>query len=125
MKSILIAIFSLALINSPAMALETEGTVEEIRVCGSGINPSSWVNFTYVRMSDGSWFHLYTNSGAGDFDDNQSYSLVMSAYVSNLKVKVKATTPVSGASVPSCGLTTKPTVGFRSKNGDYIALVKD
>lgn len=119
MKNFGIIIFLLALITSfPIYAVEAEGNVVEVRVCGTG-NQDTWRHITFVKLSDDQWIHMYSNYGVnGDFDDYDSFALIMEAYRSRYKVKIKATRE----SLTYCGITSA--AGFVVNKDDYVALTE-
>ena len=120
LKTLLI-IFSGILFSAFSMqsrAVEAEGNVVEIRVCGSG-NQDTWRHITFVKLSDDNWIHMYSNYGIGnDYDDYDSFALVMAAYENRYKVKIKATR----APMTLCGITSA--AGFVVNQDDYVALTE-
>lgn len=119
-KAVLILILGalLPIVSTQSHAIEVEGNVVEIRVCGSG-DQDSWRHITFVKLSDDNWIHMYTNYGVGnDFDDYDSFALVMAAYEHRYKVKIKATREPRTL----CGITS--VAGFVVNQDDYVALVE-
>lgn len=118
--SILACALTLGFFSAPTLALEAEGTIDEIRVCS--LNHVGWRNLVYVKLSTGDWFWILGNERDSDGDDNMSFSIINTAYAARYKVKVKASW-ISGAAPFSdtrCGISGAP--GFWHLNGDYIAL---
>lgn len=115
---LLVSTLTIGIFSSSALAVEAEGTVDEIRVCGFSYN--SWRNLTYFKLSSGDWFYILTNDTANPADDNATLSVVMSAYASRYKVKVNANWTHHPYSNERCGIS--GAVGFWNNDGDYIAL---
>lgn len=117
LAALLAMLASFTFFSSSALAVEVEGTVDEVRVCLS--NSQYWSHYTFVKFSDGQWISFSTNYGVnGDYDDNASFSLIMTAYASRYKVKVKAT----GHQTTLCGITSA--AGFHNTKDDYVALTE-
>lgn len=118
--AILSCILSLGFFSSSTLAVEAEGTIEEVRVCSLSV--AHWRGVTYFKISDGTWFYILTHSSEGtDSDDNASLSVVMTAYASRFKVKVRATATSSATmSQDRCGVSNANV--FWGVDGDYIAL---
>jgi hypothetical protein len=119
LTTLLTLLASFIFFSSSVLAVEAEGTIDEVRVCGAG--NGTWVNFTYFKLSTNQWFFILTNFGpSGDYDDNSAMSLVMTAYASRYKVKVNANYSVGDAAYNLCGVM--PAGGLWNVKGDYIAL---
>jgi hypothetical protein len=110
---------SFTFFSSSALAVEAEGTIDEVRVCGA--ENSNWVNVTYFKLSTGQWFFIFTNfAKLAAYNYNAAMSLVMTAYTGRYKVKVNANVHVGNAAYNRCGVTAA--AGLWDAEGDYIAL---
>lgn len=119
LTTLLTLLASFTFFSSSALAVEAEGTIDEVRVCGAS-SQGNWINLTYFKLSTGQWFFILTNYLLDDQDDNTTYSLVMTAYTSRYNVKVNANYKAGDTAYNRCGVT--PAAGLWSTEGDYIAL---
>jgi hypothetical protein len=121
LTALLTLLASFTFFSSSVLAVEAEGTIDEVRVCGA--KNKNWINFTYFKLSSGQWFFILTNyAAASSHDDNAAMSLVMNAYSSRYKVKVNANYKAGDASYNRCGV--EPVAGLWNTEGDYIALIE-
>lgn len=123
--TLLACFLSLGFFSTATFAVTAEGTIDEVRICGTGLGGTDWRNAILFKLSTDQWFFSYANhsSGSNDYDSNFTYSHIMSAHSSRFKVKVNATENASDAtSVFDCGVT--PVAGLFNNNGDYISIIE-
>ncbi|MFT7387959.1 MAG: hypothetical protein ACI8VC_001203 [Candidatus Endobugula sp.] len=121
LTTLLILLASFTFFSTSVLAVEAEGTIDEVRVCGASAN--NWVNVTYFKLSTGQWFFIHTNyKDVADRDDNASMSVVMTAYSSRYRVKVNVNHGIGNAKYNRCGIT--PAAGLWDAEGDYIAITE-
>ncbi len=114
---IFLLITPLTVFSSISSAVEVEGTIQEIRVCARATK--AWTHMTMLKMSGGEWVGMYSNYGqSADYDLNHSFSLLMSAYTSRLKVKLSGTYPPQ----THCGITPVMVIGNNTNN--YVAIIE-
>lgn len=122
--TVLTFLVSLSLFSTVTFAATGEGTIDEIKVCGtgSGYAQPGWKNLLFFKLSDDQWFVTPLNHALNDADNdnNATYSIIMTAYSSRYKVKVNANYNVSSSWYQPCGITAVG--GLRHLVGDYIAL---
>ena len=122
--TLLIMLTSFLFFSTSALAVEAEGTIDEVRICGSGNGGTGWKNHVLFKLSTGQWFYSYANwAGVShDYDGNFVYSHVMTAYSSRYKVKVKASHAPPAAGF-DCGVGSVA-AGLWDTSGDDIAITE-
>jgi hypothetical protein len=122
MKKPIQTIILTALLGSsfPIHALDGQGTVEQIKICGTG--SGAWLNYLFFRLSDGSWFglygHYYNGSSAQSATDTTASSAVYFAMASKIPLKVRATY----SNITGCGITAAM---FWQTQDNYIQIGED
>lgn len=115
----------LTLIFSPlSYALDAKGTIDEIKICGTGHTKTPrWIRTLQFKI-DNKWFGTYSeyhNRDSSDYDNDQTTSLLMMAYAQNSIVEIRATDRWSD-NHNKCGITEGGV--FHDNAGDYIKLAR-
>lgn len=120
-----ITLILIALLFSPLSFAEyAKGTIEEVKICGTGNTGSyRWIRTLQFKV-DNKWFGTYADNffsggGSTDLDNNQTTSLVMMAYAQNLVIEINAT-DIWSSIHKVCGSETGHI--FDDNAGDYIKL---
>ncbi|MBL4830981.1 MAG: hypothetical protein JKY55_13990 [Aliivibrio sp.] len=124
MKGIICLLFML--LASSAYAGYEKGTVDVLRMCGTGNTSSNgWIRTLQFKVN-GKWFGTYADynysAGSTDYDNSQTTSLVLMAYAQKEVVEVNFTRKWSGE-FTKCGNETGNV--FYGEAGDYIQLSRE
>lgn len=116
----------LLVFTSPfSYALQAQGVIEEIRVCGyANTGGNRWTRSLQFKVN-GLWFAIladYSGSSVNYFEHDNSLtaSLVMMAYSQQKVVEVNAT-DAWNSNFSNCGASSSGAV-FHDNPGDYIRL---
>lgn len=115
MKKLLLVIplFLILAFSPVSHALQGQGKVEDIKICGSGIT-HGWQNYVFFKLSDGNWFGIYANHNTnGGAEGNFMHSLLLTAFSMQLDVEAN----FSETTLTLCGITANM---FWNNTTDYL-----
>ncbi|MEZ5525273.1 MAG: hypothetical protein R3E62_10000 [Pseudomonadales bacterium] len=85
-----ISLFLILVFSPLSHALQGQGKVEEIKICGTGSSSYGWYNYVFFKLSDGNWFGIYGNNENRNAEMNFNHSVLLTAFSMGLDVEVKA-----------------------------------